>query len=59
MQKFVMEVAEALAAHLSYSSILSLLHPWVSYFVSTNYFGNYLGELLYLFPSSKVELYMK
>lgn len=59
MQKFVMEVAEALAAHLSYSSILSLLHPWVSYFVSTNYFGNYLGELLYLFPSSKVELFMK
>lgn len=30
MQKCVVEVAEALAAHLSYSSILSLLHPWVS-----------------------------
>lgn len=29
-----MEVAGAQAAHLSYSSILSLLHPWVSYFVS-------------------------
>lgn len=29
-----MEVAGAQAAHLSYSSILSLLRPWVSYFVS-------------------------
>lgn len=29
-----MEVAGAQAAHLSYSIILSLLRPWVSYFVS-------------------------
>lgn len=40
IQECVMEVAEAQAAHLSYSSILSLLHPWVSYFVSANYFGS-------------------